>query len=330
MTPITRRTLITTAAGATLAPFVTSASAQAWPSKPIKFVVGYPAGGLTDMFARAYGDYLQQKLGQNVVVENRSGASGSLGARAVKAAEPDGYTLMFTISTALLQNRVLLKNPGYDGDNDFVRISHMSAGHLPTVVSTKTGIKTLADLVAYAKKNDVSYGTFGAGSTAHIGIGALNKIYGLNMKAVHYRGEAPMWQDLAGGSIQAACGSYAACKSVIDAGLGVPIAVPTTKRMSKLPDVPTFREQGAIDPAFEVVGFIALVGPKGIPEDIVNRLSDLMVEAGKSERVKKVNETFGIDDAAVSRQEFEKIYAKNGPILIQLVRDLNLAQMDAQ
>jgi len=330
MTDLTRRRFVGAAAGAAIVPYIGSASAQAWPAKPIKIIVGYPAGGLTDMFARAYGEYLQQKLGQNVVVENRSGASGSLGARAVKAAEPDGYTLMFTISTALLQNRVLLKNPGYDGDNDFVRISHLSAGHLPTIVSTKTGIKSLKDLVAYAKANDVSYGTFGAGSTAHIGVGALNKLYGLNMKAVHYRGEAPMWQDLAGGSIQAACGSYAAAKSVIDAGLGVPIAVPTLKRMSKLPDVPTFHEQGAIDPAFEVVGFIALVGPKGIPDDIVNRLSDLMVEAGKSDRVRMINDTFGIDEAALSRQEFDAIYAKNGPILIQLVRDLNLAQMDTQ
>ncbi len=150
------------------------------------------------------------------------------------------------------------------------------------------------------------------------------------MKAVHYRGEAPMFQDLAAGSIQAACGSYAAGQSLISGGLAVPIAVPTLKRMKKLPDVPTFHEQGAADPAFETVGFIALVGPKGIPDDIVNRLSDLMVEAGKSERVQKVNDTFGIDEAALGRAEFDRIYAKDGPVLIQLVRDLNLAQMDAQ
>ena len=330
MTKLTRRTFIAGAATGMATPFILPASAQAWPAKSIKIICGYPAGGLTDSFARAYGEYLQQKLGQTVVVENRSGASGSLGARAVKAADPDGYTLMFTISTALLQNRVLLKNPGYDGDNDFVRISYMSAGHLPTVVSSKTGIKSLKDLVAYAKANEVSYGTFGAGSTAHIGIGALNNIFGINMKAVHYRGEAPMWQDLAGGSIQAACGSYAACKSILDAGLGTPIAVPTLKRMSKLPDVPTFHEQCAADPAFETVGFIALVGPKGIPEPIVDRLSDLMVEAGQSERVRKVNDTFGIDEAALGRADFDRIYAKDGPVLIQLVRDLNLAQMDAQ
>ena len=168
-----RRFILGSAAGAVCAPYVTTAHAQAWPTKPIRIVCAYPAGGLTDIFARAYGEYLQQKLGQPVTVENRSGASGSIGARAVKASEPDGYTLMFTISTALLQNRVLLKNPGYDGDNDFVRIAHMSAGHLPTVAAKPTGIKTIADLVAYAKQRDVSFGTFGAGSYAHITVGVL-------------------------------------------------------------------------------------------------------------------------------------------------------------
>ena len=325
-----RRFILGSAAGAVCAPYVTTAHAQAWPTKPIRIVCAYPAGGLTDIFARAYGEYLQQKLGQPVTVENRSGASGSLGARAVKAAEPDGYTLMFTIATALLQNRVLLKNPGYDGDNDFVRIAHMSAGHLPTIAAKATGIRSIADLVAYAKQRDVSFGTFGPGSSAHITAGVLNKLSGLTMKAVHYRGEAPMWQDIAAGSIQAACGSYAAAQSVIAGDLGVPIAVPTLKRMRKLPDVPTFHEQGAADPAFEVSGFVGLVGPAGMPKEIVNRLSDLMVEAGKSARVQTINDTFGIDEAAVSKAEFDQIYAKNGPILIQLVRDLNLAQMDVQ
>ncbi len=317
------------AAALSLTPFASPASAQAWPSKPIKIVCGYPAGGLTDLLARAYGDFLQQKVGQTVVIENRTGASGSIAARAVKAADPDGYTLMFTISTALVQNRVLLKNLGYDGDNDFVRIAHFSAGHLPTVASKATGITNVKELVDYARAKDVSFGTFGAGSTAHITVGVLNRHFGLQMKAVHYRGEAPMWQDLAAGSIQVACGSYAASSSLLTGNLAIPIAVPTLKRMSKLPNTPTYHEQGVAEKAFEVTGFIALVGPVGLPADIVNRLSDLMVEGGKSERVRKINDTFGIDDTALPRSEFERIYARDAPILVQLVRDLNLAQTDA-
>ena len=133
---ITRRTVIKTGiATAAAMPIAGAAWAQAWPAKPIKIVVGYPAGGLTDLFARAYGEYLGQRLGQPVVVENKPGAGGSIAAQAVKAAPADGYTLMFTISTTMIMNRVLYKNLPYDADKDFVLISSMSAGHLPLVAS---------------------------------------------------------------------------------------------------------------------------------------------------------------------------------------------------
>ena len=135
------------------------AHAQAWPSKPIRIIVGYPAGGLTDMFARAYGEYISQKVGQPVVVENRSGASGSLAAGAVKQAAPDGYTLMFTISTTMLMNRVHYKSLPYDADKDLVLISSMSAGHLPLIVHKSLGVTNLAEFVDYARKNKVSRGT---------------------------------------------------------------------------------------------------------------------------------------------------------------------------
>lgn len=321
-----RRTFVA-AGGASLVamPFVRPARAQAWPSRTIKIVCGYPAGGLTDLLARAYAEFLQARLGQPVVVENRTGAAGSIAARAVKATPADGYTLMFTISTTMLMNRVLFRNLGYDADKDFVLISHLSAGHLPTVASKATGAGNLAEFVAYARKNEVNFGTYGAGSYAHITASTLNKVYGLQMKAVHYRGEAPMWQDVAAGVLQGACGSYAAASAVLTGNLGRAIAVPTDKRMSKLPDVATYFEQGVNDPAFKVSGFICLVGPAGIPNEIVDRLSTLMVEGGKSERVQKINDTFGIDEAALGRKDFERIYADVGPILVQLVRDLNLA-----
>ncbi len=300
------------------------AHAQAWPSKPIRIIVGYPAGGLTDMFARAYGEYISQKVGQPVVVENRSGASGSLAAGAVKQAAPDGYTLMFTISTTMLMNRVLYKSLPYDADKDFVLISSMSAGHLPLIVHKSLGVTNLAEFVDYARKNKVSLGTYAAGSYSHIAVAELNKFYGLQMEAVHYRGEAPMWQDLMAGAIQGGSGSVAAANAVLQAGVGVPIAVPQTKRMSKLPNVATYLEQGVTSKAFQLSGFICLVGPVGMPQDIVNRLSDLMVEGGKSERVQKILTTFGIDDSAVGHEAFKKLYAEEGPAWIELVKGLGL------
>ncbi len=298
--------------------------AQAWPNKPIKFIVGYPPGGLTDIFARAYGEQLSTRLGQQVIVENRSGASGSIAAAAVKNSPPDGYTLMFTISTTMLMNRVLYKSLAYDADRDFVLISSMSAGHLPLIVNKSTGVTNLKEFVEYARNNKVSIGTYAAGSYSHIAVAELNRIFGLQMEAVHYRGEAPMWQDVAAGVILGGSGSVAAASSVLQTGVGRPIAVPQTRRMRILPDVATFQEQGVPDRSFQLKGFICLVGPTGMPPEMVQRLSDLMVESGKGEKIQKILTTFGIDESAVSHQDFRKLYEEEKPIWIALVKGLGL------
>jgi tripartite-type tricarboxylate transporter receptor subunit TctC len=298
--------------------------AQAWPAKPIRIVVSYPAGGLTDLFARAYGDYISQKLGQPVVVENKPGAGGSIGALAVKGAPPDGYTLMFTITTTMAMNRVLYRNLPYDADKDFVLISYMPSGGLPFVAAKATGASNLKEFAEYASKNKVNVGTYAAGSLAHIAVAELNKHFGLQMEAVHYRGEAPMWQDLAAGVIQAATGSYAAASNVLQSGAGKAIAVTQNKRLKKLPEVATFLEQGVTARAFQLRGYICAVGPTGIPPEIVQRLSDLMVEGGKSERVQKLLDTFGVDESAAGHQDFRKLYDEENPIWISLVQGLGL------
>jgi tripartite-type tricarboxylate transporter receptor subunit TctC len=300
------------------------AIAQAWPSKPIRIVCGYPAGGLTDIFARAYGEYIAQKTGQPVTVENKAGASGAIAAEQVKGAAPDGYTLMWTISTTMIMNKVLFKKLPYDPDKDFVLISWMNAGHLPTIVAKNVPATNLKEFVDWAKGHKVSMGTYGAGSYSHVVVETLNRLYGLSMEAVHYRGEALMWQDVASGSIQAGSGSYAAASSVLQGGTGRPIAVPSMTRMRKLPDVGTFYEQGATDQAFLVRGWIGLVGPAGMPKEIVQKLSDMMVEGGKSERIQKILDTFGIDEAARDHVYFEKVVREEGPIWIDLVRSLNI------
>src|SRR5262249_54779663 len=156
-----RRFLATGAAMAAFPGAGTQVSAQgAWPNRPIKAIVGYPAGGQTDLFARNYGDYLAKQLRQPVLVENKAGAGGTIAAVEVKRAAPDGHTLMFTISTTMIANRMLMKNVAYDADKDFVLISIMPAGSLPLVASEKTGAKNLSEFVEYAKKaQKVSVGT---------------------------------------------------------------------------------------------------------------------------------------------------------------------------
>lgn len=298
--------------------------AQVWPSKPIKITVGYPAGGLTDTFARAYGEYISQKTGQPVVVENKAGASGAIAAEQVKNAPPDGHHLMWTISTTMIMNKVLFKKLPYDPDKDFALISWMDAGHLPLVVNAKLPIRNLAELAAYARANKTSLGTYGAGSYSHVAVEALNRHYNLTIQPVHYRGEAPMWIDVGSGAVQGGSGSYAASAGMLQSGNGRAIAVPTKQRMKKLPDVATFYEQGVEDIAFQVQGFICLVGPAAMPKDVVKKLSDLMVEAGKTERIQKILDTFGIDNAARDHVFFEKFVAEQGPVWLKLVKDLNL------
>ena len=162
----------------------------------------FPPGGTGDTVGRVIAQPLSKALGQQVVVENRTGAGGSIAAQAVKAAPPDGYTLMFTISTTMIMNRVLYKSLPYDADKDFVLMSSMYAGPLPLIVNRNLGVSNLKEFVEYARRNKVSLGTYSPGSFAHIAVAELNRIFKLNMEAVHYRGEAPMWQDVAAGVIQ--------------------------------------------------------------------------------------------------------------------------------
>ena len=312
------------AAAAAAALPVPAIGQAAWPNKPIRIICGYPAGGLTDTFARAYGEFISQKTGQPVTVENKAGASGAIAAEQVKSAAPDGYTLMWTISTTMIMNKVLFKKLPYDPDKDFALISWMDAGHLPLIVNSKLPIKNLAELADYARANKTSLGTYGAGSYSHVAVEALNRHYKLGMQPVHYRGEAPMWIDVGSGAVQGGSGSYAAASGVLQSGNGRAIAVPTKTRMKKLPDVPTFYEQGVTDIAFQVQGFICLVGPAAMPKEIVSKLSDMMVEGGKSERIQKILDTFGIDQAAQGQAFFEKFMAEQGPVWIKLVQDLNL------
>lgn len=322
---MTRRGLIGTGAAAVALMHRDRGWAQTWPSRPIKIVCGYPAGGLADSLARVYGEYLSGNLGQPVVVENKAGASGSIGASAVKQSPPDGYTLLVATTAVLAQNRVLFKTLPYDPDRDFTLISSMSAGHLPLVAGKVTNATSLKQFVEYARSNPTNVGTWGPGSYAHIVVVELNKRYGLQMNAVHYRGESPMWQDFAAGVLQAAMGSYANAINAMEFGAGKAIAVPTTARNRKLPDVPTFIEQGLDSRVFALAGYVFLAGPAGMPSEIVERLSTLMVEAGKTDRIQKLLDKYGIDESAQGHIAFSKMHDEETPIWVEAVKALGFA-----
>jgi tripartite-type tricarboxylate transporter receptor subunit TctC len=295
----TRRAFIATGAATIALSYHDRGWTQTWPSKPIKIVCAYPAGGFTDSLARIFGEYLSQKLGQPVIVENKAGASGSIGAAAVKQSPPDGYTLLVAITATLAQSRVLVKGLPYDADKDFVLISCLSVGPLPLVAAKATNVTNLKELVEYARKNETNFGTWGPGTYPHLVVAELNRQYGLQIKAVHYRGEAAMWQDLAAGVLQAAMGSYANAVNALESAAGKAIAVQTTKRSRKLPDVPTFIEQGLDSKIFALTGYAFLAGPIDMPREIAERLSDLTVEASKTDRIRNWLDSYGIDEPAL-------------------------------
>jgi tripartite-type tricarboxylate transporter receptor subunit TctC len=320
---INRRNVLRIGAAASLLPAPAIAQAP-WPNKPIKIVCTYPPGGLTDIFSRAYGDFIAQKTGQTVVIENKTGAAGAIGAELVAKSPADGYTLMFTNSTTMVQNKVLFKKLPYDPDKDFVLVSWHDTGHLPTVVHKDVPVNNMAELAQWAKGRKVSFATYGIGSYAHVVVETLNKNHGYNIEAVHYRGEGAMWPDISSGAVQGGSGSYASSLPTLQTGNARMIAVPTLKRMSKMPNVPTFFEQGLKDVAFQVRGWVGCCAPAGTSSEIVQKLSALMVEGGKTERVQKILDQFGIDEAAQDAAYFRKVLDEEGPVVLDIIRGLRI------
>ncbi len=273
---------------ATPALFTASSAQGTFPSKPIRIVVPYPAGGQTDGIARSFGEVLSRKLGQTVVVENKGGAGGTIGVAEVKRAAPDGHTILCTISSSLIQNRVTIKDLPYDPEKDFTYLTMTTSLGGPVVAAEKTGATNLKQFVEYAKKVDkLNWGSYGVGSTPHVLIETMAKQYGLKVEVVQYRGEAAMFADVAAQVLDGASGSPAGAAPVITSGKGRIIAV-VGDRLPAYPDVPTMTEQGAVGGSYETRAFAAFAVPAATPQDIVKKLSDTLIEAGTDEKVKRL------------------------------------------
>lgn len=326
-TRIRRRKLLQAGAASTLPLFSIASHAQSWPQRPIRLIVGYPAGGQTDLFARVYGEAITQQTGQQVLVENKPGAGGSLAAADLKRAEPDGHTFMFTISTTVIMNRVLYKSLPYDFDKDFRLVCVMPSGSLPTLAATRTGATNLKQFIDHARRTEkVNLGTYAAGSYAHMVVAELNKEFDLKMEAAHYKGEAPMWTDVGGGITDAGTGSYGAALPLLQSGRARAIGV-SRKRIRQLPDVATFQEQGVQSKAFQLTGFQSCVAHVGTPMPIVRRMSELLVAAGQTPKIQQQMASFGVDDTAMSYEATQKLYQDEAPVWIDLVKSLGLTPM---
>jgi len=312
----TRRSILGASAALASLPLIgSSAKAQAWkPTKPVRVICGYPAGGGSDALARAFSDFLSKQLGQPFVVENKAGASGSVAALDVRRAAPDGYTLMYTISTTMVLNKVLYKNLQYDTDKDFDLISYVPVPGLPLMAATSTGAKTLKEFVEFARKEKCNVGTYAAGSFAHLCIAEINKAFDLKIEAVHYRGEAPMWTDLASGSLSGAIGGPVPALNLVDTGKARPVAMLSKKRIKKMPDVPTYIEQGLTASFFGLSGYTCMVAPAGLPEEIAETYSKLCVAAGTDPVTWQRMEAAGAEDPPTSRQEFARLQREEAQV----------------
>jgi tripartite-type tricarboxylate transporter receptor subunit TctC len=246
------------------------ATAQdAWPNKPLKFIVASSPGGGTDTFARVLGVSLGEVLGQQVVIENRPGASGNIGAAAVAKSAPDGYNFLVSANTTVTINSSLFKGLSYDPERDFVPVARVFSP-LVLVVQPTAGIKTLKDLIAASQKDPGkwSFGSAGTGSTTYLGVKLLEEKTGAKFLHVPYKGVAPAFQDLLGGQIQFMMPDVTSALPFIKSGKLVPLAV--EQRSALLPGVPSFADAGLQEVNTQTS--FSLVAPMGTPAAVVERL----------------------------------------------------------
>jgi len=320
-----RSFLLGSAAVALLGTAALSNGAQAWPARPIRIIVSFPPGGLTDLYARAYGETISRNIGQPVLVENRPGAGGIIGCDAVAKSPPDGYTLLFTVSTPIVQAQALYKKLPYDPDKDFTFIAAFDSGHLPLAVHLDVPANGFREFVDFARKTAVNFGTYGPGSIPHMVAAQINKLFGTRIEVVHFKGEAAMWQEVATGRIQAAIGSISALAPHLQSGAVRPIAVNTAKRSPKLPQVATYLEQGFPEKVFILKGWLGLLGPAGLPQEIVGRISKLVLEGADTPRFRQIYEPFGLVEKPSTPEEFLRLYREEGSATIAIARELGLS-----
>lgn len=321
----TRRGLLASGAGVAASLLAAPAIAQSWrPTKPVRVVVGDAPGGGTDQVCRAFAEFMSKRLGQPVIVDNKPGANGVVATTEVKSATPDGYTLLYVVSSSLMTNKVLYKTLPYDSAKDFVPVGACPVAGLVVVASVTTGAKTWQEFVDFARKNPASIGTYGAGSLAHIGVAAIEKQYNIPVTTVHYRGGAPMFADLASGTLSACIGGTGGSLNLVDLGKGRALAVQGRKRLMKFPDVPTFAELGGTAPGLSLMGHTCMLAPAGVPENILDVYSDLMVEAGRDEGSWQRLLTIGAEDKPISRAELKKWIVDDGPVWFELTTGLGL------
>jgi tripartite-type tricarboxylate transporter receptor subunit TctC len=287
---------------AALTLFAGSIGAQGFPDRPVRIIVPFSPGGATDIVARLVGRQLGETWGQTVVIDNRAGAGGNIGADLAAKATADGYTLLFPSGSVLTANPHIYRKLSFDAAQDFLPITNVASG--PQVVAVANGVpaKTIAELIALTKKTPLNFGSAGIGSQVHLA--AENLLYSAGVNATHvpYKGEGPALADLAGGQIHWLTPNLSAGIGFVNSGKIRALAVTSKTRIAQLPNVPAVAETL---PGFENLGWFGLVAPKGTPPAVIKQLHADTVKLLASEDIRKRFNELGMVPVGNTPAEFD-------------------------
>jgi tripartite-type tricarboxylate transporter receptor subunit TctC len=281
-----------------------SAQAQSYPNKPIRLIVPFAPGGVTDVSGRIVATALAKRLNQQVIVENKPGASGNIGAQLVSKAAPDGYTLLLALDGTLVINPHVYERTGFDALNDFAPIAKVGDSIIIIVAHPSVGVKTLAEVVALSKTNGkgLEFGTSGSGSITHVAGELLKQRSGANLVHVPYKGGGPAAADVVAGHIPLAFASASSVAQFLEAGRLIAIGVPSPKRSVVFPNIATFAEAGV--PGVELNSWVGVLAPANTPEAIIRQLNvEINAVLGEAE-VKAQLQGYGIIAASGAATDF--------------------------
>jgi len=308
MTLLRRRFLHLAAAVAAFPAASRLARAQTYPARPVKLIVGFPAGGQVDIIARVAAQWIGERLGQSMVVENRPGAGGTLGAEAVVNAPPDGYTLFFAAASNTV-NASLIQNLSYDFARDITPVAPINRINLVLEVNPAFPVNNVAELIAQAKANPgkIDIASPSIGTPPYMAVELLKMMPGIDIVHVPFSGEGQMVTDILGGQVKAAIGGISSSIGHIRAGKLRPLALTTASRIDELPGVPIIAETV---PGFEASGWSGVVAPKNTPKEIVDKLYGAIVAVQADPAFKARLADLGVSALALSPAEFGTFIAE--------------------
>jgi Uncharacterized protein conserved in bacteria len=306
---------------AALALACATAQAQTWPTRPIRLVVGFAPGGAADTVARAYGDHLGRALGQPIVIENRAGAGSSIAAELVAKSAPDGYTILIASPASISVNPALNPKLGYK-PSELTPITKVSSSPLVIAVNPDTGIRSVKELVAEAKKmpGRLNYATSGVGSAPHFGAALFAQVTGTQMVHVPFKGGAPAITSVVAGDTQVTFATPPSVLPMVKAGRLRALAVTSPERSPLMPDIPGMAEAGF--PDYAIAFWYGLFVPAGTPSDVVGKVFDATIIASQQASVRSALSREGTEVAvSKSPEEFAAFLAQDEKLWVRLAKE---------